>query len=817
MTVQMFKEQLSGKYDGVAAPTLLPVGGISDGQNMRKVSAVGGWKPRKGCALHNTTTLGAFSVLSLHQYTHPRCGDYHFLVQANSNLYDASNDPPASGTTFGSSVSTLVGTTPGFSDVVGDYWEYADGSGAPVMWGGDGAYAEEVLFWDNSEVTYTSYTKDLTDGDSTTTAVVSIAASDKLYIASPCRASGIIFDLGGTVNAEVQAVTVKSWVAGAWADREETDGTAVGGASLAQDGSMTWAVNASDTMKVIQGKMAYWYELSWAGALTANVVINSVKIVFAMERMSNKWSGVYEQPLAVRFYDQSAANYLDLTGKLTNESTGMYFQLNDATTSDFLYVKSAEPLCGIGFGIDPSYPLTVDAQIDSVEYWDGDSWNALTTGLVDETYDGTDTSFSQSGTLWWNAAGLTVKRRTMSFDTQPGYWYRVSWDAALADTEDDARLYFVVVANYPETLGIYDGVVEFKDRTFLWGDKLYPNRLRHSAVARGDCFSGSDSGYTDAFGDKTKVVCAKRFYNELIVWKANSVYLLEGYTPANFGVLKITDTVGCCAPKTAKVIEVGYPSMHADEPLSIAIWMDVDGVYVLDGRKPRKVSDPVKQYFDTEYTTAIAAASLDDCQAFVDSLRNEYHLLINTTTELVYNYVLDEWYPPWVRNVGAAAAYLVTGLQVRGTDGRYYTYGGSTAGFVFKLESDTTDKNASNADVVIRHKLKTRAISADQKASTTLRFDFRKAFIEAKARTTPTTKTIVVNFYKDLATSATVLTAPEAIDLGNTGYSLVVDNVETFQENCNCFQLEFDANTADLELEIYSFLYELGARGELSV
>jgi hypothetical protein len=131
---------------------------------------------------------------------------------------------------------------------------------------------------------------------------------------------------------------------------------------------------------------------------------------------------------------------------------------------------------------------------------------------------------------------------------------------------------------------------------------------------------------------------------------------------------------------------------------------------------------------------------------------------------------------------------------------------------VFRLENDTTDKDASNADVAIEQRIKTRAICAEQKQATTLEFTFRKAFIEAKARASGTVTTY---FYKNMATSGTAIAVPGAISLVSTGYDLVVDGIEASQTNCKSFQLEFVETVADVELEIYSFLYLIEARGEV--
>lgn len=814
MPLQMFKEPLNGSYDGVTPATLLPMGAVSDGLNMRKVGEGGGWKPRKGCALHNTTALGEESILSLHRYKHPRNADYHFLAQYNGNLYDAANDPPTGGTTFGSSiVSGLSTTLPGFSTIVKELLFYADGSGAPIVYGGNNPFCSGFICHfdidnDDTPEVYVDFTREVTDERSSTTAVLRDDQHDVYYVCSPEIAEGITLDLGSTVNAQTVTAAVSSWQSGAWSDRSATDGTADSGKTHAVDGSFTWTRSSSDTMRVIGGIMGYWYRVSFNAALTDGVEIISCKVQFDATTMTNKWNGVYEYPTAIRFYDQSTGEYIDYTGKLTNESTSQYMQIDAMTTSDFIMIKSAEPLAGMGFGVVPEYEQTQDAQVDQIDVWSGTGWTAVTTGITDETLDGGgDSSFAQTGMIWFNAAAITAKRRAFDWDSVPGYWYRVSVDAELGNTDEDVRLFVASAAMFPETLSVAKGVIRFKGRLFTWGDPEYPNRLRYSTNGKPDCFSGSDSGYTDEFGDMKEIKCALRFYNELIVWKEDSVWLLEGYSPETFGVIQIADTIGLASPKSAVVIETGYPAMKTDEPLSIALWQDTDGIYVLDGRKPKKVSAAVDHYFNTEYSAAIEATYINNRQAFCDPLNNEYHFLL-PTSELVYNYVRAEWYPPWERNID-----LVCGLAFRGTDNRYYTYGGSADGQVFKLENDTTDKTTANVDVAINHYLKTRAIAAKQAQATTLKFTFRKAWIEGKARSVATA--ITTTFYKNMQTAGTTLATPAAIDMNVSGANMVADGVDTSQENCTCFELKFGLNSADLEMELWSFLYEVDARGEL--
>lgn len=803
MPNQIFAEPFLGKYDGVTPPTLLEKGWVSDGKNMRKVSRFGGWKPRKGCLIHNTTALeGGAAIKSLHQYTNPKQSDYHFLAQVNLKLYDSTGDPPTvSGTTFGSSLGVTVGATPGFSCVVGEYWIYADGSGIPIFWGGDNPYILGFFSYDNSEAAYVDFTREAGDGR-TTTATVLGNADDKIYVLTTEYCEGLVFDLGTNVNSTARTMTVKAWRSGAWAAVSGLDdGTKTGGdTTLGQDGSVLWTRSTSDTMRIIGNVMGYAYEISFSGALSGSVDVISCKSKQDPTSMSNKWSGFYEWVAGCRFYDQSAVEYQESIGKVGNEATSQYLDISSATTSDYIYLKAFEPATAFYLGIVTGYANTAGAVVDKIEYWTGDSWATLGT-ITDTTLDSdANTSFSQSGLLSWNGTAYTSVKRVFEGDNVPGHWYRISWDVALST---DVRIYAVTYIPMPETIPTFKGVVESKNRMFAWGGTEWPNRLRYSAKGRPDCFSGSDSGFTDAIGGGDEIVCAVQFYNELLVFKENSVWLLEGEEPANLDYLEIASTVGLASPKSAIVVEVGAPSVHRDQAMSIALWQDTDGVYITDGRKPQKVSSPfIDHYFDQEYSsTVIPAGSIKDLQAFPDPVKNEYHLLL-PTSELVYNYATDEWYPPWEREID-----LTTGLVVRGTDNRYYTYGASGAGRVFKLEEGTVDKDTSNDDVAISHSIKTRAISPGEELEA-LVFTLRYIWAELKAQSSGT---ITTKIFKDQAISGTVLTL--ALSMVKSGYNVTIPKVADNTENCGNFQIEFSHATASEEMEVRALYYELKVRG----
>lgn len=825
MANQVLKEKFDGKYSGIITPTLMAKGAISDGLNVRRASPTGGWKTRKGCALHNTTALeSGAAVRSIHLYQNPLQEDLSFIAQCNSKLIKATNVPTASGTTFGTELTNVAGsslavssTQKGFSDQVGEWFFYADGSGRPIAYGGTSPFPHAVLNYDNSETDYLDHTRKVKDGRSDTYAIMVGAASDKLYIITEEPCTGVTFDFGTTVNAEVASLTVKAFRSGAYADASCTDGTViVATKSFSGDGSVTWAGNANDQATYIGGYYGYSYEFSWSAALTTAIQIVSVKVTQPAARMTNKWHGTPEYPSGCRFWDNSSGEFIEALGKISNESTAQYIDMSEATTDDYLYIKTPEPACGFGIAPVSGYTNSADAQIDLIEVLEGDAWTDIST-FDDRTRDSAgDSSFAQAGVISFNPSTLNPTMRTNKGDSFPGYWYRISWDAQLSA---DLRIYLVVYLTAPLALPAYDGCVEFKGRLALWGDPEFPNRMRISQFDKPFSFTGLDAGYSEPLGYADPILVAKKFYSELIIWKKSSIFLLEGYNMSTFGSARVTSTLGIASPKTAQVVESGYTAIHADEPKMIAIWQAVDGVYVFDGRKPRKVSGPIDQYFNPEYSTCIAAADINSLDSFVDYSNSEYHLLLPTAiggvTELVYQWENDEWYPPWTRAIALTCGMFLRGWYAAGSSfERFYTYGGSASGFVMRLEYDTSDKNASNADVAISNYIKLRAIGIESEQGIIMKFMLRRLYVEAKAQTAGA---LTTTLFVDRSTTGETVSTPAALSLVNSGYSVAFPRLDFSRPQIKCFELKLALNTIDYEMELYGIVYELEVLGMVGI
>ena len=474
MATIMVPERFEGKYDGTIPATLLPPGWISGGKNVRKVSQHGGWQPRKGCALHNTTALEAGSAIkSLHYYENPFSADAHFIAQCNSKLLTESAQnklPPTQDTSYGTTLGVVVGTTPGFSAQVGEWWFYADGSSRPMVWGGTSPRIRGFINTIDTSVTFSDYSRSVRDGRSDTYGLIPNTAVGVSAVDIFCeeRLSAITLTLANA-NATASVLTVSAMRSAALtAVSGLNDGTSVGGATLAQSGTISWTASALDEISSVQGIQGYRYRLTWSVALSVNVQVTSVTCTQAAQAMTNKWNGEWNYVSGCRFYDQSLGQYIEVLGKISNESTSMYLDLSEATTSDYLYIKTPEPATQFGIAIVDGYGNTAAAAIDLCEYWTGSAW-ATMGSIIDSTKDsGVTKSFAQTGYLALNATQYTPQRYKLLRSDTPGYWYRLSWAAALST---NVRIYSILYASLPETLPSYDGCVEFKNRLFLWGDR----------------------------------------------------------------------------------------------------------------------------------------------------------------------------------------------------------------------------------------------------------------------------------------------------------------------------------------------------------
>ncbi|KKL88595.1 hypothetical protein LCGC14_1923140 [marine sediment metagenome] len=172
---------------------------------------------------------------------------------------------------------------------------------------------------------------EMQDGDQEDFAIDSIdtiANLDSIYIGGPLPFRGATVDIGTGANATGSRVlTVKYWDGGAWTSASATDNTKSGTASMAIDGTVTWAVPAKWTKETLltigdtsieetwSRTKLYWTRWEWNGALDSDTDVRQIK---ALSRSTNYAELLEGQALELSINPQDVAT-LEV---LTNAGTG---------------------------------------------------------------------------------------------------------------------------------------------------------------------------------------------------------------------------------------------------------------------------------------------------------------------------------------------------------------------------------------------------------------------------------------------------------------------------------------------------------------
>ena len=113
-------------------------------------------------------------------------------------------------------------------------------------------YAIVLFTQDDFATAPTDFSQEIQDDDAVANAIDAMdteANGDFIYVGSHVKYKGIrVLMADAQINGDSSVMTVKYWNGTALADISDTDGTASGGATFAQDGNITWTV-PSDWVK----------------------------------------------------------------------------------------------------------------------------------------------------------------------------------------------------------------------------------------------------------------------------------------------------------------------------------------------------------------------------------------------------------------------------------------------------------------------------------------------------------------------------------------------------------------------------------------
>lgn len=509
-----------------------------------------------------------------------------------------------------------------------------------------------------------------------------------------------------TNAANTNALEVKYWNGSAMAAVASlTDGTA----KLTQTGTLSFTSTVgSAVLKHFEERYLYLYTVdvtATSGTSAANIY--SITVDAAMQAPSNVWDGIYRQPIQVQRFDSGTSSYEDFTLHVSESSTesvpvGLY--LGQLAAADHIIVMFDHQVSSMKFTMLGSKVNAADAQLDAtdgIQYWDGDSWENLS--FTDGTLDSAgDTSFAQSGIVYWNPP--SDEEKTTLFSTL-GYAYKLSVDAAVTGAADD-DVVVDILTGIPaqKDIEVYKFPSQYKNKLMLCGyvEGNEGNRIDFSVDNAPDVFNGEDSsmdGVQSIFvGSVENLTGAVQLYNRFgsnifstfIVFKNNEVWLMTGDSPLDYKLYPISFRLGCPAPYTLTTAEVGF-EIGENVERNVAMWVSHQGPLLFDGAIIHPLVG-IEKFFDPNESDSVNFTYLKDAYGWLDSTYHEWNILLPTGTSttlnkwLVYDIRRRKWYE---KDTGTASD-VICGIPAIATTGRQYVYAGSNSGYLYQLESGTS-------------------------------------------------------------------------------------------------------------------------------
>ena len=521
-----------------------------------------------------------------------------------------------------------------------------------------------------------------------------------LYVRSMIPSSGVKFYVG-TANATAATASAFYWSGTVWISVSAlSDGTASGGVSLAQTGSMSWTSTASVAVpKFIDGIQGYWnkIEISGATGVDTTTTVSQVSVLSAMQQIRDIWDGTL---LSIgSFQKYASSSYQDFTtnvfeNEYDSTNTATFVELDSlAAATDFLVAGFPNRVSALRIGIIGGHVNTTAGTVLTVYYWNGTAW--ATVGTLDDGTSQGNISFAKSGIISWNPANITSEHRQVlagSKKTESLYYYKLAFSQNLSA---DVQVYNVAGILAQTDLRGYKFPFYHLGRLCLANNvDKEPNAVLCTIPESSHIFNGPDS-LSLTFGDGKGLTAGASVYSRFgstlnsvaLLFKDTETWVWLGTTKNDLRVHQLSPSIGCNAPLTVKVV----PAFDTTEGSggigrSIAIWQGAAGIYMSDGASIAKISNDIRDKFDPLHASYVGAAVLPTCTAAYDPINDEYHWIVPGTGEWVYDLRKGKWFQI-DRGTGK---YLQCGIEVADTDGNPYIYGALSTGYLERLEYGQT-------------------------------------------------------------------------------------------------------------------------------
>lgn len=710
---------------------LIKSGGYSMIQNKR--SRHPGFEQRLGCRKLHTTADSTNKVLSIFQFNKGKKTESHLYAQmGDDDILEAAAMPPTVTTgAFGSEVfSGSSGSIPASWCVINDIMLFSNGVDQHKIYPGLATPVDQFMMVKGGAAISmfpalgTDYTVEVSDGLSTTFAELDSLGDlavdyDAIFIMTTVPAKAFNFTV---VNANATAAVFQMHYhkAAAWsaASAGFADGTDTGGACLAKSGAISFTPPTDVEPCYMFGQSGFWYRLSLSsGDLDSDTTVSEVTYEADWQSIQNVWDGVLVDIIEAQLYNSTKATYSTHAASLI-DLTGMI-------AADKLYLSSFDKVTAFYFDVGVTPNATASTAI-TIKYWDGSAWQAAS---------GTDFSGGLMHSGYFFIPRHPGQPQMFNGTQYYAHWYEISTDKTFTGvTATASQQISAAVAPYYDltdfgTKGICNDV--WKDRAVYVFDQN-PSWLNFSAKWAPMTLNGDDFGVIQAGdGRAHKIVCIKKFHNELMVWQTEKgleggcLTLIEGYSPVTFGKLVISSKLGTFNANSAVVVDGVLTSTKTDEQIkTLAFALSHYGVYASDGRSCSIVSDKIQNYFDPQKAECIRKGYENEMWLAHDSANNCLRLgLVSGATATVCNVfpVFDLTDKTWSFDVHAfplasfteieAGSGAVNILQIAGgvADGQIYqaNYGSLDVATAItsyvRMELEGNGVPINLREIIIRH------------------------------------------------------------------------------------------------------------------
>lgn len=586
-----------------------------------------------------------------------------------------------------------------------------------------------------------------------------------------------------TANTQTATMAMNEWNGTSWAALAITDNTAVAGKTLAQTGTVTWATTASTSKtKFVEKRFLYWYQMVITSAANfAGTTLSRVNVSIPPQQIRDLWDGTDVPCLA--FLGNKSGSFEDGTINVSrNEydasNAGSYFKIVSYTSTDYILAGFFDQVSGIRVNIVDAFGNTTDI-VATVSYHGSTAvatapaWTGLT--INDDTLNVTK-SFNKSGYIYWSPP-TKVQEFTQSVYAShteltssasvPIYYYKIAFSGT---TSADVRIYYVSGIPVQTDIRGYTLPTMFQNRLALIGNADgKKNSALLSATNTVNVFNGANT-HEFEFGDDKALVASGTLFTRFgsilseqwTVCKNSETWVVTGIGSDTdpYVQRKISDTIGCTAPYTMASVPLGMEDKLTGTLRTALVWQSSDGIYMFDGASaPVKISRDIRHFFDPRRTEYLTAAMLSACYGSYDPVYNAYVWIVPDAYE--YHFSLEE--RKWYRVDRGTGKYLNCAFPVQDTNGQYYNYGCSNAGYLYRLENGTTFDTTA-----IVHTL-TLSDAALLEGRVSQRTEVRSIRLIGKAKAT--SSSVAVSHYGDSSTTASV-PAIAAMSMVNSGKRL---------------------------------------------